>query len=782
MTKKIRKITQWILLLTLLLNVLMNVTSNRVYASDNQSYDMATREIPDGINPQKYMVLGRLKNPEYPDETMEYALNNSTKFRAIFDSNPTNIVKMTQFKDNYTRTIGTAWSTDNDFDYTQKQVFKLWLYFTDTTQLDGVKQVPGDGMAFVLQNDERGINTSANFSTMGSSYELYGPIGGQTLGVYGTNMSSDGNLDTLAKSAIQNSWALEFDTRKNALSGSPAYAPQPTGNHYGPNSIMDGSFDLNLSSITGEHIAASYPGEVSSYSRESVGRNYYYQLIHDVAKNANLTNAGNLTPNNNNWHHVTLTWNATSIGSIGNMNMTFDDKNIDGTSALPSLTGSYPVDTRIVDPNKTGKARWGITGSNSDGSRAESLFMIDATPTSVEGSATNTIYNSSRNQAIPKDSKEVGSNNDLAVTYKVSYDNDNASTDWTNLIAKLPIPAGTSFSSGFVSYSDDTSDESLTSGEITNNVLNHQLKNLSKSNKTATITLNLKANTVMANLNVPATTAQFVGDQYTAHTNTSAFTIVPANSITLTPNEASQQPLAVAVGGTSPDIAGNYTYFDKNGSLINAGSGFTNANFTMHVAINGANQPTYKVGDASAFGTFSLNQLQYAPSLLNDGKNTITYYVSDEQGNQSNKVTAEIYRVSGDLQIEASQSNFFETGKVNGQPQTLGRTASSDTNWNIRVIDGRTDINSGWTLQVKAGSMTDVDNSSKQLKGHIEYNGVDITKNTVEIKGTTESYVNNVTSVSTDWKADTGMQLKINANATAGSYSGEITWTLHNTP
>jgi hypothetical protein len=67
-------------------------------------------------------------------------------------------------------------------------------------------------MAFVLQNDPNGTTASAKVSSSS--------IIGETLGVWGVdtnNKLQDG--DEFAKTAIQNSWALEFDTYTNTSTG-----------------------------------------------------------------------------------------------------------------------------------------------------------------------------------------------------------------------------------------------------------------------------------------------------------------------------------------------------------------------------------------------------------------------------------------------------------------------------------------------------------------------------------------------------------------------------------
>ncbi|MCF7522991.1 hypothetical protein L3X07_05785 [Levilactobacillus brevis] len=109
---------------------------------------------------------------------------------------------------NNTYQFGSIWSTDeNYFDLTQDETASMWLYFGN----QGTQAA--DGMAFVLQNDPRGVPAIPDYPTPGKAI-------GETLGVWGVDMAKrQGSVDKLAQTAIQDSWALEFDTNRNASTG-----------------------------------------------------------------------------------------------------------------------------------------------------------------------------------------------------------------------------------------------------------------------------------------------------------------------------------------------------------------------------------------------------------------------------------------------------------------------------------------------------------------------------------------------------------------------------------
>lgn len=131
--------------------------------------------------------------------------------------------------------VGAIWSKDDHkMDLSHDQTMSMWMYFGGSP--DTVDGSTGEGMAFVLQN------SGPDAITQGISQKM---LPGQTLGVWGLdNDTSASTSDIIAKKAIQNSWAIEFDEYNNS---------DTTG---GNNKALD-----NGNNVNGGHILASYPGD-----------------------------------------------------------------------------------------------------------------------------------------------------------------------------------------------------------------------------------------------------------------------------------------------------------------------------------------------------------------------------------------------------------------------------------------------------------------------------------------------------------------------------------------
>ncbi len=180
--------------------------------------------------------------------------------------------------------VGGFWSNDaSRLDLNKDATIKMWLYL-------GTAKSTGDGMAFVLQNDPSGTSAAAQIKP--------GSIIGETLGTWGLDTNNkQQDPQAVADSAIQNSWALEFDTYAN---NSTSYSDAGGGV----------AFDKGNKN---QHLATGYPGLATQYKSESVGSwdltgillptRYYFSQNHN-----NLMNWKNLS--NGAWHHLVLKWNA----------------------------------------------------------------------------------------------------------------------------------------------------------------------------------------------------------------------------------------------------------------------------------------------------------------------------------------------------------------------------------------------------------------------------------------------------------------------------------------
>ncbi|WP_225364039.1 L-type lectin family protein [Levilactobacillus brevis] len=290
----------------------------------DSDYNQALATAPQGISLNKDNAILTVDTSGYSSSAIVNATNPATPGTQIAMVN------------NNTYQFGSIWSTDeNYFDLTQDETASMWLYFGN----QGTQAA--DGMAFVLQNDPRGVAAIPDYPTPGKAI-------GETLGVWGVDMARrQGSVDKLAQTAIQDSWALEFDTNRNASTGGKAagYA---------------NSFDIGMPPV---HIGSNYPGAGSSYIRHVdhglpvLGiiqpDNYYYGLNH-LGVIADESQPNFLS--NGQWHHVTLSWKA----ATKQMTYTFNDKDPQTGAMQPGVSRTVTLDPAKIDPNNTGKIRWAL--------------------------------------------------------------------------------------------------------------------------------------------------------------------------------------------------------------------------------------------------------------------------------------------------------------------------------------------------------------------------------------------------------------------------------------
>lgn len=157
---------------------------------------------------------------------------------------------------------GGLWSTEAmKLDLSQDFHASMKIYFDD------VGSNSADGAAFVMHSDPKGLSAF--------SFD-----GGQTLGVYG--YKSDSNPE---RGAVQNSFAIEFDTYRND-SG-------------------ENQFD-NVDGLGDNHVASSYPGLSSSYER--VGSPKRNKIYHDKYSESINLEKGALS--NGKWHDFSFNYSA----------------------------------------------------------------------------------------------------------------------------------------------------------------------------------------------------------------------------------------------------------------------------------------------------------------------------------------------------------------------------------------------------------------------------------------------------------------------------------------
>ncbi|MFD1418657.1 L-type lectin family protein [Companilactobacillus keshanensis] len=738
------------------------------YAQNNhqdvKAADIPVDNAPKGLNFDDYFVKGTFRG------------NGAN---TTFKNGDTSIIQVTPKEGS---SIGGVWSNaadniNNYFDLNSKQTLSMWMYF-------GYESDPADGLAFVLQNSGYGaISMDGNL-----------PAKGQTMGVWGIDKDfNNSDPQKLADSAIQNSWALEFDTHRNIVSsGSNLFSNgYPNGSPTGVNNAFDSDVQtiVNNPSKMFSHIADNYPASAASYLRKAENMQtfplspfyqmvYRYQLIHNNLVTT-YNSKYNFVLSNGLWHHLVISWVPPESGStIGHLTYSLDDEIhtgevAAGNNAQPVNMADIPIDTSYFYKNSTqqfskdeGKVLWGFTGSTGD-QYARNMIVFESIPSIVEGSVGTNIYDDSQGgKELGSTDKNVYNYDKLRFVYNVKRDS--GAMDWTNITATINLPTNTVYSGGTINYSDGTSDV-IKSNELNSTSLTRKIKNLLKDKdpKSATITLNATAysDTPTKDTTVAATDVAFTGDNLIKYTQLQDF-IIKKTDLMLAPDN-----LNLDIGNAlSIDATGKISYAD-------ASVGINNSNMTVHYSINGNTELTTTL-DSGNDGKFKITVPR---TSLNDGNNTLMAYATDKDGNHSNYSTYTISKpTKAPILIDADQVMHFQTVKSNGKNQTVPRQGI----WKLNIIDNAIDT-SQWTLSA-SGRQSD---NSPTFDGDLMYvdnTGVSksiLNGSIIEIANKNTFPSNNIIDGSTfqianTWAKDDGILLKANSTAKAGNYEYTITWGL----
>jgi len=621
----------------------------------------------------------------------------------------------------------------NYIDVTKRQTLSMWMYFgptTHTTTSDGF----GDGMAFVLQNGDTPIAHKGKI------------IGnGESLGVWGIDNDGSANMSTFLSSAIPNSWALEFDTHTNDTS------------------TFDGSANSFDIGYPGQHIAYGYPDDASTYKQNSTGflfKSYDYQLNHDGYSPVTL--------HDGKWHHLTIRWNPVTFSA----SISFNDKNPDGSKG----TNPVNITTPTINAHEFGvvpnnRLRWGFTASTG-ADYQPNLIAFESIPSSVEGDVTATIKDRTQSKDVT-DGGTVNSNDALSVNYNLAYQTGRDS--WSNIDAKLNLPKNVTYvpdaegNVGEVAYSDGST-EPIPAKDLSGTTLNHTLsKNLDYSERSAlssaTISLNGIANTVANDTNVATERSVIDSDNLIQNVDTPAFLIKKSKPITLSLDQNNMSVNA----NQDANVTGTVAYTD--------GTAVTNSNISVHAKLNGTDLDTTQMNDNDASGKLNLS----IPSAkLTNDSNTLEVYIQDEEGNRSTTSTVIIAK-NGSLSLTVDKNYEFKS--INQVPAS--RLIARKGDWDIKVNDGReVSPKSAWKLSASTAGLY---NGSKAFNGDMVYRSASGSESDLTGPGTqVANGIKNIdgqqtTDVGKLWGNSTGIFLRSNGLSTAGTYQGEIDWTLSDT-
>ncbi|MGY5256925.1 lectin-like domain-containing protein [Lactiplantibacillus plantarum] len=630
--------------------------------------------------------------------------------------------------------VGGFWSNDaNRLDLNKDATFKMWVYLGTSTSTSKA----GDGMAFVLQNDPNGTAASAQVSSSS--------IIGETLGVWGVdtdNKLKDG--EEFAKTAIQNSWALEFDTYTNT---STSYSNAGKGD----------SFD---DGIKKQHIATGYPGLASQYENQSVrsldvtgiiwSTRYYF-----TQKHTNLVT--NMSLGDSKWHHLVMDWHA----ATKTMTYTYNDINPDGSATGSGFTQSEVLDTSQFN-SSDGLVRWGFMGATGSNS-GNNMVVIESAPNLVDVHAAVKVTDKTKN-------REIKTGGQLKAQHKVQYDYQltyqGGQIDWDNITAELNLPQHITFDSAKVTYADG-SEQTLTAPTSSDTKVDYTLdKAVSASQPTATITLNGTAENVVVNEQTTATTATFKNKVF--ETTTEA----PDYMITV------DQPLYLKIRNSPYTVANGEDVIIRGIVAAEDSEQLTNGQVTLHPTLNGKEMPTVQMSDDDEQGYFYYKVK--AEDLHVGDDNEIELWASDRYENVSPVDKAQIIVTAGELGFKkVAKSSTFKTITLDGSAQTTDR----EDDWQLVVRDSR-GKGSSWQLQASATNFKTT--GGQNLAGDVIFRDGEQTT-TLNSAGTvidshTATSDNDDYDVLADWTNKSGILYQSNAGATPGSYTGDITWTLTDAP
>lgn len=724
-----------LVIISFLLGCVLWGQSTQAFAGDLEDLQHALATTPQGIQLQNYFVPGT-------------SLNNHAKIVNSQNSlvHNTQAVRLT----NSESQVGSIWSTPkNTFKLNEPQTVSMWLYFGGAASwvadVDPLKAPTGDGMAFVLQNDLRGV--SATTQMPGDK-----PLG-ETLGVWGADTDpKDSSPAQVASSAIQKSWAVEFDSYINndtSFEGAGKW------------NFFDVSQDATQL-IRFPHIASNYPGDSNSYQKNKVRGSGFWGsgFGADVSYFTSLNHNGLIQGNNfqflsdHQWHHFTLRY-APQVGTDttkGQISYTFNDKDPKTGVALPGLKQTVELDKSKVD-NGTHETQWGFTGAT--GALSENnLVVFDQVPDLVEVSADTHMADLTQGTNVAQ-TQMVRERDQVQLNYQVKYLN--GTEKWNDVIADLKVPKNIALSSGSMTLaSDPEHPATIDAADLKRNEVTRPITTgLSATSAGATFSFTGKVKDGTGP--VAPLTSQFRGKEAVAETSTPEFTVDPTLDLKLAlPSSLYVDP------GKGAQITGKVQIGDP---------AWRNSDVHLQMSINGQSfeEP---LKDSDPRGVVNVD---LPATLITKKTNTLTVTaVGPDPSHNSQTKTMTIY--IGELAFTSATPQVTFKGKLTGTMQRLACAQPLD----LTITDTREKGN-GWHLEAVASQLKRAD--GRALDGDVQYfrDGQLLSLNAAQtVASHTNDGVNTRTHISSE--NNQGLLLQVGGGAISGDYSGRVSWLLMNTP
>lgn len=818
--RKLRGLSGVVFLVALFILYLIFNTNFNAKAALTDSTDLAVlKDAPDGIGVGSYMSNAA---PTVYDSTDIYNTNSAQIVdHSGANSSSGNVVSLASAHNTY----GSMWSTEKNFDINKKQTISAWLYFGSGNSSDDVNS---EGIAFVLQNDSKGIGA------LGAGLE--------GMGVYGYDASkmnlftgSNATQDYIKNTAIQNSVALEFDTSKNNFYDSSNKPVNNNGTSY-PNLYVNYSlngFDTQLGTSTSNltalgfpstakygaggsygHIALAYPGLADTYQAtdlSSISNSQYdsyskgFVMVHIDSTPAYLVDDQDANGNSLYWHHVTITWTPPASGSTnGTLSYAYNDISKDGlentnttNQNFQKVTKSITVDTSKLN-STDGKVRWGFTAANgSSTSVASKLVAFDSIPDLLYADAEASIVDNTLHKTITDDSsdKTVATGDDLSLNYNLKYISGNE--DWKNIAANIKIPDNVTVTPdadgnvAYITYADGTK-EAVSSSQITNGSLQYTLAKMigntsSAAGTSAQITISGTAkNDTTSDITVKAASAKFSGTNNITTTSSPVFTILAKKSYTLKlANAGSTNDITLLYqqDNATLDLPTELTYSDSH----SFGDDTTSTNIIYTITVD---DHTYTVG-ANASGdkydqTINLKDAFDSDSdfwniFTENSTKTVTVKAIDQaNGLISNTITYNV-NTTPNKTLSMTVSNNLAFKDINQGDTTTYLQRKS--NFDLSV----TSLREPWQLSVETNGLYNGTTLNQNMalvykkSSAANYQTLSSTPTMID-EDTTSHETSDTDNIASDWTNSTGLLLKQLGTSTAGTYTGTLTWTVADAP
>lgn len=435
------------------------------------------------------MKLGNLF--EYPTTyTGSKTVNNSVQVRTAGGSNPNpvDVIQMTNGDKQVSSIWGRKTNPDdsskdyNYFDLSKEQTISGWIYVGPTYN------VSGDGITLVLQNDDNGINAIGRYhkDNLLLSDDDYA-ASGESLGVYGSTDSQFTTTDPsqLSSSAIQNSFALEFDSFRNDSVVTGSAIDLAMGN------IKDSYFDnlldsQNTAETKGQHVAWSYPADSGTYEKKAYPFFNFFGMHHqNVIQNVTIGGYDDekTATGKDAWHHFSFTYKPdTDDSNYGYISYVYNDRENDGTVKPYRTWDKRPRDSDSpikIDLRKFNlkdgqtKIRWGFTSSTGspNSTPGSNDIIVEKIPSVLNVLDQSGLYDVTQGRNIkdldhraanPTDDDKdytVDDGDKLAFTYNLNYSSGITGTG--DIKAKIQLPQNVLYQNddnnhiGEIDYTDD---------------------------------------------------------------------------------------------------------------------------------------------------------------------------------------------------------------------------------------------------------------------------------------------------------------------------------------